>query len=224
MSAAPGLDDRLLVALGRARLGGADEARADPGGLGAEGQRHGEPAAVHDAAGGHDVDRLVGKRRQVATAEVNDGRDEDAGGDVARVSAALAALRADQVDAGGERVGHVLRRADHVHDEDPRAVEAVHGPARRDAHRRHKQPRAAADHNVQQLRQAALRVVLVGRARALADLGQQQVHAKRRLARTRQPAPQAVSLLPQKRESKSVCVCVCERESLRESVRACRVD
>ena len=45
---------------------------------------------------------------------VDAGWDEDRRGDVARVSAALPALRADEVDACFERFGDVLGVADHL--------------------------------------------------------------------------------------------------------------
>ena len=56
---------------------------------------------------------------------LGDGWDEDRRGYVARVSASLAALRADDVGADVEAFLHVLGVSDHVHVEDSGFVEAL---------------------------------------------------------------------------------------------------
>lgn len=85
----------VLVVLGRASLGGADEARAHPHRTGAQGQRHGQAATVVDAARGHHQHRAAREARLAALAQVHNLGDEHRSGHVARVSAALAALRAN---------------------------------------------------------------------------------------------------------------------------------
>ena len=112
--------------------------------------------------------------------QVADLRDEDRGGDLAGVAAALAALGADDVDASLDGLDYVLRGADHVHDRDARGVELVHGELRRDADGRDEDGRALLDDHVDQLRELALRVVLVGLAGGAADLGEEEVDAPRR--------------------------------------------
>jgi hypothetical protein len=175
------VDDGLLVARRRAGLLGAHEARADPDGLRAERERHGEAAAVENAAGGNDGNGRVGERGAAAAAEVDDDRNEDRGGDVAGVAAALAALRANDVGAGGERLLDVLGRADHVHVGDAGGVQLVDRPARRHADGRDEELGARLNDNVNQLGQFAFGVVAVGLARTAANLRQQQIDAKRRI-------------------------------------------
>jgi hypothetical protein len=118
--------DGFLVRFRRAGFLGQDEASADPDGAGA--QRHGgrQGLAVEEAAGGDDLD-FGAQAALLAFAHGRHGGDQDCGGDVSRVSAALAALGADHVCAEGEALGDVLRVADHVHVEDAGFVEAVDG-------------------------------------------------------------------------------------------------
>ena len=92
-----------------------DEAGADPDGRGAHHEGGGQQLAVVDAARGHDLDGGAREGRLVALAGRHDGRDQHRGGHVARVAAALAGLRADEVDADVERLREVLRVTDHLH-------------------------------------------------------------------------------------------------------------
>lgn len=116
----------LLVRLGRSRLVGEDEARADPHGRGAHHERRRQELAVEDAARGDDQDGAAGEGRLGLVADLDDRGDEDGRGDVTGVAAALAALRADDVDADVDALLDVLDVADHVHVEDARGVELVH--------------------------------------------------------------------------------------------------
>ncbi len=90
--------DELLVHLRRPSLLARDEPRADPHPSGAIREGGSEAAAVSDAACGDDDDGLAGEGALRALAEVDDCGDEDREGRLAGVSAALAALSADDVD------------------------------------------------------------------------------------------------------------------------------
>lgn len=93
-------DDAALLGLGAAGLLGRHEARADPGARGALHQaRRQRPPAADPARGHHERRRPAQHRRRVPPRHVHDGRDQHRVGDLARVPAALAALRADHVDA-----------------------------------------------------------------------------------------------------------------------------
>jgi hypothetical protein len=96
---------------------------------------------------------------------------------VCTYAAALAALRADDVNAGLDGLDDVLRCTDHVHDRDARGVELVYGELRRDANGRDEEGRALLDHDVDQLWELALGVVLVGLAGGAADLREEEVDA-----------------------------------------------
>ena len=63
------------------------------------GERGGEPASVGDTARCDDDDRLACERAFGVLAEVDDGRNEDREGCLARVAAALSALSADDVNS-----------------------------------------------------------------------------------------------------------------------------
>ena len=102
------------MCLGRARLDTRDEARADPHRLGAPRQVRSEAAPVVHRARADDVDGLAVERRLVALDGVHASGNEDGRGHVARVTAALAGLRADEVDAGFKCFGDVFRVADHL--------------------------------------------------------------------------------------------------------------
>lgn len=98
----------------RARLCARDEASTNPHTLGTPHEVRGEAPPVVNRAGTDDVHGFTGERGLVTFDGVDAGGDEDGGGDVAGVSAAFTALGADEVDAGFERSGDVLRVADHL--------------------------------------------------------------------------------------------------------------
>ena len=91
--------DELLVHLRRSGLLARDEPRADPHPGGPVQERSSKAAAVSDAACRDDDDGLAGEGTLGAFAEVDNCRDEDGEGRLAGVSAAFAALGADDVDA-----------------------------------------------------------------------------------------------------------------------------
>ena len=71
--------------------------------------------AVEEAAGRDDLDLVSRHGAFLALNHLRYGGDEDGCGHVAGVSAALAALSADHVDADVEAFLDVLGVADHVH-------------------------------------------------------------------------------------------------------------
>lgn len=170
-----GGDDELLVALGGAGLDGSDEAGADPDGLGAPHERSGEAAAVGDTAGSDDVDGLAGQRRGAALALVDDGGDEDRGGDRAGVATALTALGADDVDALRESLVDVLGVADHVHHEDAGLVQLLDRVLGGDTDGTDEELGTLVDDDVNEVVERTLGVVVVGLAGAAADLGDKEV-------------------------------------------------
>ena len=95
------------------------------------------------------------------------------------MATALGALRAYDVHTRVQRLNSVLRRTDHVHNEDAGRMQAINDALRRHADGRHKQLGAVLDGDVDQRVQVAVRVVVVGLARAAADLRQREVHAER---------------------------------------------
>lgn len=172
--------DGFLVALGRAGLLGEHEARADPHGGGAHHQGSGEQVAVVDAAGGDDLHGLLGQGRSVALDGLDDGGDQNGRGDVTGVATAFTTLGADDIDAQLEALLDVLGVANHVHVQDAVLVQALDDVSGRHTDGRDKQRDLLFNDDINQLVQLALGVVVVGLAGVAADLGQQQVDAKRR--------------------------------------------
>ena len=80
---------------------------------------------VEETARRDDLDGVAGQGAFFTLDHCGDGGDEDGSGDIARVSASLAALGADDVGAYVEAFGHVFRVPDHVHVEDAGGVEAA---------------------------------------------------------------------------------------------------
>ena len=103
-------EQRVLVAGRGARLGGRDEAGADPHAVGAERERGGEAAAVEDPAGRDD--------RHPVAHRVDDLGDERQRRDLAGVTTGLGALRDDDVATGldrGDRVADLPAHRQHEH-------------------------------------------------------------------------------------------------------------
>ena len=94
----PRAEDEFLVDFRRASLHARDEPGAHPHPGGPIGERGGEPAPVGDTARCDDDDRLACERAFGVLAEVDDGRNEDREGCLARVAAALSALSANDVN------------------------------------------------------------------------------------------------------------------------------
>jgi hypothetical protein len=97
-----------------ARLLRRDEARAHPDGLRAVDEVRGQPAPIVDCARADNPYWLAGEWGGAALDCVDDGGNEDGRGDVTRVAAAFACLRADEVDADVECLFDVLGMADHL--------------------------------------------------------------------------------------------------------------
>jgi hypothetical protein len=97
------------------------------------------------------------------------------------MATAFAALCANDVGTGGERLLDVLGRTNHVHVGDAGGVELVDGPARGHAHGRDEEFGARLNDNVNQLGQLAFSIIAVGLARTAANLRQKQIDAKRRV-------------------------------------------
>jgi len=106
--------DRLLVHGWGTRLLASDEPGSDPHGLGAPSQIGRETSTVIHGAGTDDQDGSTGERGFLSFDFVYDGRDQDRSGHVAGVSASFTGLRADEVNAGFESLGDVLRMTDHL--------------------------------------------------------------------------------------------------------------
>ena len=103
-----------LVRARCARLLRRDEARAHPDGLRAVDEVRGQPAPVVYCARADDPYWLASERGGAALDRVDDGGDEDGRGDIARVAASFACLRADEVNANIECLFDVLGMADHL--------------------------------------------------------------------------------------------------------------
>ncbi|CAG9975455.1 unnamed protein product [Clonostachys byssicola] len=121
------------------------------------------------------------QRGVVGLGDGDDSRDEDGGGNVASVSAAFAALRADHVDTKVKGFDRVLWVADYVHHQDPLRMQLLNHPRRWHTHCANKQFCAAVHHNVDQLLQLAPSVIMIGLPRVAPNLRQRQVHAKREI-------------------------------------------
>ena len=78
-----------------------------------------------------------------------------------RRTTAFGALCADNVDAGVECFLDVARRTDHVHHGNARGVQLVHSPPWRDADGRDEERGFGFDHNVDELGQFAIGVIVV---------------------------------------------------------------
>ncbi len=157
-----GSADSLLVGDGGTSLLGQNEAGTDPDGGGAEHERSGDGVTVEQTAGGDDLHRLAGQRALAALDQLGDGGDEDGGGDVTGVTAALTTLGADDVDADVEGLGDVLGVADHVHAEDTGTVEALDDGLGGNTDGRDEELGAALDDDVDELVELALGVVVAG--------------------------------------------------------------
>lgn len=97
----------------------------------------------------------------VSLHRIDTRRDEDAGGGVASVSASLAGLRADDVDASGECFGHMFRVSDHVHDGDACFVQRVDGLFGWDTDGADEECRLFLDDDFDELRKLAFRVIIL---------------------------------------------------------------
>lgn len=169
--------DGLLVRLGGAGLVGQDEAGADPDGAGAHHEGSGQQLAVVNTTSGDDLDGAAGQGRLVLVADLDDGGDQDGGGDITGVATALTALGADDVDADVDALLDVLDVADHVHVQDAMLVQLVDDGLGGDTDGGDEQLGAGLDDDVGKLVELALGVVIAKKKRkrvsffACANLG-----------------------------------------------------
>ena len=91
------------------------------------------------------------------------------------------ALCANDINTRLDAVLDVLGRTNHVHHKDAVLVHLVDNPLGRNTDRRHKQLGARFNNHIHKLRERPVRVIIVGFAGAFADLGQEQIDAKRRV-------------------------------------------
>mmetsp|Transcript_3861 Transcript_3861/g.5492 ORF Transcript_3861/g.5492 Transcript_3861/m.5492 type:complete len:324 (-) Transcript_3861:43-1014(-) len=173
-----GLADLLLVLLGGATLDTGDESSADPDTVSAQAQGHGQSSAIENATSSHDRHLLASQRRQFSLAEVHHHWDEDASTHLASVATTLATLRADDVHTRIQGLLHMVRGADHVHHRDAGLVQLLHSPSWGHTDCTDEESSALLDGDVDELRQIAMGVVVVGLAGTAANLRDQQVHAK----------------------------------------------
>lgn len=170
-----GGDDELLVLGGSTGLLGSDETGTNPNGLGAVHEGSGETTAIVDTTSGDDVDLLAGKRGDLALALVNDGGDEDRGGDGTSVATTLTTLSADDVNTLCESLVDVLGGTDHVHDEDAGLVEPLDDVLWWDTDGTDEELGLLLDNDVDQLVELTLGVVVVGLTGGAADLGDKEI-------------------------------------------------
>nr|POE63738.1 hypothetical protein CFP56_04641 [Quercus suber] len=173
-----GRHDGFFVLLAAPRLLRRDEARPHPRANRTERQHRGQRSAVVDATGGHHHRRLARQRTGILPRDVDDRGDQDARRDVARVAAAFAALGAHDIHARLQRLVRVLRVSDHVHDEDARGMQALDDMRGWDADSADEERRFLLDRNADQLVELAVGVVVVGLARAAADLWERKIDAE----------------------------------------------
>mmetsp|Transcript_65103 Transcript_65103/g.173577 ORF Transcript_65103/g.173577 Transcript_65103/m.173577 type:complete len:388 (+) Transcript_65103:2-1165(+) len=171
------LQHLVLVRLGRRGLLRADEARAHPDARRAQGERSREAPAVVDAPRGN-ADDGHAKGALAAAACVDNLGDERQRADVAGVPAALTALGDDDVNPRLQRLLRVPDRAHHVGDYDAAGVQLVHRPTRWHTDGTDEELRLLGNNDVNQLRQVAVRVVVIRLPRAAPNLRNGQVHPK----------------------------------------------
>mmetsp|Transcript_34228 Transcript_34228/g.90821 ORF Transcript_34228/g.90821 Transcript_34228/m.90821 type:complete len:212 (-) Transcript_34228:155-790(-) len=163
---------------GRSRFFASNEAGTNPNARGAEGESCGERPAVEHAAAANNDDVLARERRPAPGAGVDAHGQQHAGRDLASVSAALAALGADHVDARIERFQDVVRMAHHVHDRNARSVELVHHRPRRHPDCADEECSLLFDDDVGELVQLAMSIVMVRLAGTATNLRNGEVDAE----------------------------------------------
>lgn len=152
--------DGLLVGAGSAGLIGENEAGADPDASGAHHESSSDSGAVGDTAGSNDLDGAASQRRLVLGADVDNGGDEDSGGDITSVATTLAALGDDDVDANVEALLDVLDVTNHVHVEDAVLMKLVDNLLGGDTDGGDKDLGAGLNDDVDELTELALGVIV----------------------------------------------------------------
>ena len=121
----------------------------------------GESTAIIDSTGANDINGLASELRLLALADVDAGRDQNAGRDVTSVSSTLTGLGANKVATDIDGLLDVLGVANHVHDRDPGLVQLVDGPNRGNADSADEELGLLLNDNVEELRELALGVVVL---------------------------------------------------------------
>lgn len=155
-----GSADSLLVGARSTGLVGENETGSDPDGIGTHHERGSEELTVVNTTGGNDVDGTTSEGRLVALDGLNDGGDEDSGGDVTSVTTTLTTLGADDVDTDVNALLDVLDVANHVHVGDASLVELVDDGLGGDTDGRDEQLGAGLDNDVDELIKLALGVIV----------------------------------------------------------------
>lgn len=158
--------DSLLVGLGGTGLIRENETGSNPDGTGAHHESGGQKLAVVDTTGGDDLNGALEERALGVLAKVDNGGDEDGGGDVTGVATTLTTLGADDVDAEVEALLDVLGVSDHVHVDDAGSVKSIDDVLGRDTDSRDEELGAGLDDDVNELVELALCVV-VAKAREI---------------------------------------------------------
>ena len=138
------------------------EPRTNPHSTGAVHQCRSDRLAVEYAARSHDLDLLSREWTFLALDHLDHGGDQNGSGDIARMTTAFAALRANQVGANVEALLHMLRVSDHVHVEDAGLVEPLDNGLGRDTDGGNEEFGTAVDDDADQLVQFALGIVVAG--------------------------------------------------------------
>ena len=118
--------------------------------------------AIEQPTGRDNLDVLASEGALLALAHLGHGGDQDGGGDVAGVAAALAALGADHVRADVEAFLYVFRVPDHVHVEDASFVEALNDVSGGDADGTDEELGARVDDDGHEFVELAFGVVVAG--------------------------------------------------------------
>jgi hypothetical protein len=103
------------MGFGSTGLRGKNETGADPDSAGTEHESSGNTLSIEQATGSNDLDGLAGHGALVSLDQLDDGRDENSGGDISSVATALTSLGADDVNSELKALLDMLGVADHVH-------------------------------------------------------------------------------------------------------------
>ena len=162
-----GSADSLLVGARSTSLVGENETSSDPDGIGTHHERSSEELTVVNTTSGNDVNGTTSERGLVALDGLNDGGDEDSGGNVTSVTTTLTTLGADDIDTDVNALLDVLDVANHVHVGNTSLVELVDDGLGGDTDGRDKQLGAGLDNNVDELIELALGVIVAAKSEGL---------------------------------------------------------
>lgn len=117
--------------------------------------------AIIDSTGANDINGLASELRLLALADVDAGRDQNAGRDVTSVSSTLTSLGANKVATDVDGLLDVLGVANHVHDRDAGLVQLVDGPNRGNTNGADEELGLLLNDNVEELGELTLGVVVL---------------------------------------------------------------